>query len=182
MKIWKLQFEVDKYDNFVPIKSFTADEIQSFDGRRKKDGWVPLPVMRMEPEKNLELGDAPGFTIPVFSKRALEILQPLICDSVEVLDLQFGESEYYGINVISVLDVIDYSKSKYKMYSNGKDIMRFEKYAFKICDELLNNNIFKIVDEPRRRAFVSDVFKETVEKNHLSGFDFRLVWASEHEK
>ncbi len=181
MKIWQLQFEVDKYDNFIPIREFTADEIQSFDGRKKKDIWEPLPVKRMEPENKLELGDAPGFIIPVFSKKALEILRPLIQNSIEELALQFQEAEYYGINVTAVLNVIDYSKSKYIMYSDGKRIMAFQKYAFKSCTELLNNNIFKIVDEPTRRAFVSDEFKQTVKKNNLSGFKFKLVWDSSQE-
>lgn len=179
MKIWQLYFEVDKYDNLIPIEEFTADEIQSFDGRQKKDIWKPLHVKRMEPEKKLELSDAPGFTIPVFSRRALEILRPYIQNSIEELELQFSEKEYYGINVTAILNVIDYSKSKYRMYSDGKKIMAFQKYAFISCEELINNNIFKIVDEPRRRAFVSDKFKKVVEENNLIGFKFKLVWDSE---
>ena len=31
MKIWQLSFELDDYDNLVPIKEFTVEEIQSFD-------------------------------------------------------------------------------------------------------------------------------------------------------
>ena len=135
----------------------------------------------MEPEKKLELSDAPGFNIPVFSKKALGILRPLIQNSIEELELQFQEAEYYGINVTTVLNVIDYAKSKYKMYSDGNRIMAFQKYAFRSCDELSSYNIFKIVDEPTRRAFVSDIFRQTVEKNNLSGFKFRLVWDSEHD-
>lgn len=180
MKIWQLHFELDEYDNLIPIKEFTVDEIQSFDGRSKKGTWKPLPVKRMEPEKNLDLSDAPGFTIPVFSRSALECLRPLIGNSVEVLELEFQE-EYYGINVTTVLDVVDYSKSQYRMFSDGKRIMAFQKYAFKECDELKNNHIFKIVEEPRRRAFVSEKFKETVEENNLTGFKFKLVWDSEQE-
>lgn len=61
----------------------------------------------MEPEKKLKLSDAPGFTIPVFSKNALAVLQPLLQDSVEILELLFDEGDYYGINVISVLDVVE---------------------------------------------------------------------------
>ena len=179
MKIWQLQFEVDKYDNLIPVKEFTADEIQSFDGRKKKNNWKALPVKRMEPDKKLELSDAPGFTIPVFSKRALEILRPLIENSIEELKLEFSEAQYYGINVISVLDVIDYTKSHYKMYSDGSRIMAFQQYAFRISDELINNNIFKIVDETRGRAFVSDKFKQEVKRNNLTGFKFKLVWNSE---
>lgn len=181
MKIWQLYFEVDDYDNLIPEREFTAEEIQSFDGRKRKDTWKPLPVKRMEPEKELELSDAPGFSIPVFSKKALDILRPVIRNSIEELELKFPEADYYGINVTKVLNVIDYSKSKYRMYSDGKRIMAFQKYAFKICDELINNNIFKIVDEPRRRAFVSDKFKQVVEDNELSGFKFKLVWDSEKE-
>lgn len=179
MRIWQLYFDVDKYENLVPVIKFSADEIQSFDGRRKKDVWTPVQVKRMEPEKKLELGDAPGFTIPVFSRRALEILYPIIKDSVEVLELKFPEEEFYGINIISVLDVIDYSKSQYRTFSDGKKIMAFQKYVFKMCRELEINNIFKIVDEKRRRAFVSDRFKNAVEENNLKGFKFKLVWDSE---
>ena len=50
----------------------------------------------MEPEKGLELSDAPGFTIPVFSRRAWECLEPLISKNVEILPLDFNEKEYFG--------------------------------------------------------------------------------------
>lgn len=41
--------------------------------------------------------------------------------------------------------------------------------------------MFKILDEKTRYAFVSDEFKQTVEKNNLLGFKFKLVWDSENE-
>lgn len=181
MKIWKLHFEVDEFDNLIPVKKFTADQILSFDGRKMKDNWKPLLVKRAEPEKELKLSDAPGFTIPVFSKKALEVLRPLIQNSIEELELQFSEAEYYGINVIAVLNVLDYDKSEYIKFSDGNRIMVIEKYVFKKCDALVNNNIFKIVDEPGRKAFVSDCFKQAVEDNKLSGFKFELVWDSDYD-
>ena len=181
MKIWQLGFDVNSFDNLIPVKGFTADEIQSFDGRTKKNNWNPLHVKRMEPEKGLALGDAPGFTIPVFSKKALDVLLPIISDSVEILDLVCEHAEYYGINVISILNVIDYSKSKYRMFSDGKRIMAFQKYAFRLETDIGNYNIFKIVDEPARRAFVSDRFKKLIEDNDLTGFMLKLVWNSEEE-
>ena len=92
-----------------------------------------------------------------------------------------SDLEYYAINVTTVLDVIDYSKSRYITFDDGKKIMVFEKYAFKLCDELIRSNIFKIIDETRGEAFVSDRFKESVEKNNLTGFRFELVWDSERE-
>ena len=42
-------------------------------------------------------------------------------------------------------------------------------------------SMFKILDEKTRYAFVSDEFKQTVEKNNLLGFKFKLVWDSENE-
>ena len=49
MKIWQLSFELDDYDNLVPIKEFTVEEIQSFDGRSHLRQWKPVQVKRMEP-------------------------------------------------------------------------------------------------------------------------------------
>ena len=111
MKVWKLYFELNKYDSLVP-ESITLDELQSFDGRRKKDSWRPLSLERMEPGKKLELSDAPGYNLIIFSKKALNTLSPLIQDSIEELEVLFEEGEYYAINVTTVLDVIDYSKSR----------------------------------------------------------------------
>lgn len=108
-------------------------------------------------------------------------MEPLIRDSAEVLELLFTEKEYFGINVTSVLDVIDYEKAQYIKFKSNDRIMLFTKYSFKMCDELKKHPIFKIIDEPRRGAFVSDKFKEIVEENELTGFKFELVWDSEQE-
>lgn len=180
MKIWQLNFELDKFDNLIPMRKFTVEEIQSFDGRSHLSQWKPLQVKRMEPEKGLDLSDAPGFTLPVFSRRALDCLAPLINKNAEVLPLDFNEKEYSAINVITVLDAIDYEKSIYKTYRDGKRIMAFKKYAF-LPDVIENVSIFKISDEKTRYVFVSDEFKQTVEKNNLSGFKFKPVWDSEQE-
>lgn len=132
----------------------------------------------MEPEKNLELGDAPGFIFPVFSKRALDCLSGLINKDVEVLPLVFDEQEFFGINVITVLDAIDYENSIYRTYCDGKRIMTFKKYAF-ISSVIKDVPIFKIKDEKTRYAFVSEDFKNKVEENNLLGFQFELVWNNE---
>lgn len=180
MRIWQLHFDGDNYESFMPVKFPSVEEIQTFDGRPKKDSWIPLKVERMHPETGLELSDTPGLFLPVFSKRAADILLPLIKDSAELLELDFSEGQYFGIHVTNVLNVIDYTKSEYVMFSDNKRIMMFNKYAFRICNEIKNSHIFKIVDEPLRWAFVSDEFKRTVEEHDLTGFVFKLVWDSEN--
>ena len=175
MKIWHLNFELDQFDNLIPEREFTVDEIKSFDGRSHLNKWNPIKVKRMEPEKGLDLSDAPGFNIPVFSRKAMECLYPLISNNVEILPLDFDEGDYFVINVTTVLDAIDYEKSVYKTFRDGKRIMAFKKYAF-IPEVVKNTSIFKISDEKTRYAFVSDEFKQIVEKNNLTGFKFVLVW------
>ncbi len=56
--------------------------------------------------------------------------------------------------------------------------MLFTKYHF-IESVVKGKHIFKIIDEPARRPFVSDEFKKRVEENNLIGFKFELVWQSE---
>ena len=101
---------------------------------------------------NKLLSDAPGFTFLVFSRRALECLEPLISENVEILPLDF----------------------------DGKRIMAFKKYVF-LPNVIESVSIFKISDEKTRYAFVSNEFKQTAEKNNLLGFKFTLVWDSEQE-
>lgn len=180
MKIWQLNFELDEYDNLIPIKEFTVEEIQSFDGRSHLKNWKPIKVKRMEPEKELNLSDAPGFIFPVFSGKALRCLETLIYKNVEILPLDFNEKDYFGVNVITVLNAIDYDKSIYKTYRDGRRIMAFKKYVF-LPEVIKDISIFKITDEKMRYAFVSDEFKQTVEKNNLLGFKFKLAWDSEQE-
>lgn len=84
----------------------------------------------------------PRFTIPAFSERAVRILHPLIDKLVEELELDFNE-KYYGINVTTVLDVVDYAASKYVTFSDGKIIMRFKKYAFSNAPELSEYDILR---------------------------------------
>lgn len=104
---------------------------------------------------------------------------PLIENSAEILPLNFKEGNFFAINVTSILDVINYGESKFVRFKCSDKILAFQKYAFNLCDELISNNIFKIVDEPKRRAFVSESFVNTAVENDLKGFDFRLVWDSD---
>ena len=175
MKIWQLNFEVDLYDNLVPVPKLSVEELQTFDGRSHLSHWSPLHVARMEPEKGLPLSDAPGCVFPVFSRHALGCLKFLIESYIEILPLDFDEGDYLGINVTTVLDAVDYEKSIYKTFRDGKRIMSFKKYSF-IPSVVDGVPIFKITDEKVRCAFVSDAFRDIVEKNKLTGFLFRQVW------
>ena len=108
----------------------------------------------------------------------MNCLLPLISENVEILPLAFDEGEYFGVNTTTVLEALDYEKSEYRTYSDGKRIMLIEEYVF-IEAKVKDVPIFKIVDERTRYDFVSESFKEIVEENELKGFKLELVWDSE---
>lgn len=180
MRIWKLDFELDKYDNLTFKEKLSIEEIQSFDGRPKKNYWKNKEVVRLEPEKKLAFSDAPGLLahLPVFSEKAIGVLNKFLENTCEVLPLENSEDNFYAINIITVLDCIDYENSEFKLFKDGKRIMRFKKYSF-IKNEIQDQHIFKIKDEPLGTPFVSDEFRDMVMSSELSGFVFKLVWDSE---
>lgn len=177
MKIWHLDCNVDDYENLTWLDELNLEEVQSYDGRSKNEGWELLQVRRMY---DRDFSNTPGLSshIPVFDKKAVEVLKDLLEGYAEILPLECQEGEFYAINVIEVLDCIDYDKSDFKTFRDGKRIMRFKKYEFK-KQIVEGKHIFKIVDEPLRRPFVSDEFRQRVIDSKLAGFVFELVWDSE---
>ena len=44
MKIWKMDFDLDRYDNFRPKEKWTIEEIKSFDGRGHFNSWHTIQL------------------------------------------------------------------------------------------------------------------------------------------
>ncbi len=176
MKIWILDCDVNKYENLKWREEFNLSVIQSFNGQ-KINNWNPIKVERMY---NREFSNTPGFSphIPVFDEKAKNALKNILNNKVEFLPLDCENNSFFAVNVINILDCIDYNKSVYKTFSDRKRIMRFIKYSF-IEKKINAQHIFKIIDEPLKRPFVSDEFKNIVEENNLTGFIFKLAWDSE---
>lgn len=177
MKIWKLDCDVEKYENLTWKEQLNIDEIQSFDGRKKLKDWKPIQVKRMY---DRPYSNTPGFSahIPVFDNNAIMLLNDLIEGNAEILPLSSEDGDFYAINVTNILDCIIYNKSSYKTFRDGKRIMKFTKYAFDL-DKIKGIHLFKISDEPLKRPFVSDEFRNRVIESNLTGFKFELVWDSE---
>lgn len=51
MKIYKLSFDVDNFENIEVCQNVSADFYQMFDGTSLKKTWEMIEVKRMEPEK-----------------------------------------------------------------------------------------------------------------------------------
>lgn len=177
MKIWHLDADVNNFDNLTLIKEKWS--VLRFDGTKRSDTWMPIAVRVIEDRKK---SDTPGLSsgAPVLSPRAIEVLKDLMADKVEILPLRCRKGEYYVINVIDVLNCIDYEEAEFERFESSGRIMLFNKYVFN-TECVKGKHIFKIVDEPVRRPFVSDEFRNRVLESELVGFKFELAWDSESE-
>ena len=179
MRIWMLKPDVARYDSFLLPKEFDPEYIRAFDGRTQMSNWKPVRVQRSYHDENLELSDYPNFCFPICSEKAVYLLKPLIGSDVEFLPVEYCEGKYCVINILTVINAVDRSKSAYRTFRDGKRIMAFMKYAF-FPEVVANVPVFKITEERTRYPFVSDAFKRVVEDDCLTGFEFTLVWDSEN--
>ena len=179
MKIWLLDCDVDSFENLTWKEGPDIDYIQSFDGRGKLRNWNPMKVKRMYDRK---FSNTSGLSphIPVFDEKAVSVLGDLLVGNAEILPLNCADGVFYAINVINVVDCIDYEKSQYKTFRDGKRIMKFTKYVF-TERKIKGLHLFKIKDEPLKRPFVSEEFRKRVMDNNLTGFKFELAWDSRQD-
>lgn len=180
MKIWKLETDANNYDYFTIPNDEERKKVlfdYCFDGRHIADRWKPIKVEVIEESKR---SDTPTFGggRPVLSENAVLILGDLIKGVTEILPLDYSKEKYYVINVVDVVDCIDYEKTKCKMFENSNRVMRFIEYAFK-ANAVKGKHIFKIPEHPKSEVFISDEFRDRVLNNGLEGFAFLELWDSE---
>ena len=182
MKIWKLLPDTVNYSSLVMKPTISIDLIKSFDGRTQQATWNPILLDYSINNDFFELSDYPSFSLPVCSKSAVTIFSEEIKGCLEFLPVITcfkSNCQFFIMNVINVVSAIDYSKSQYKCFKDGKRIIAFQKYAF--LEDVVNDQIiFKTVDEKRSTPFVTQAFIDIVVENNLKGFMFKLVWDSEY--
>ena len=171
----------DTYRSLVifdtPVAGWEIQE-QFRSGESVVDSWTPIPVRLFEEEgeEPKPLGDFPSLFAgvpPVFSKKALDVLTPLIGDSIEALPLAGVGDDFCVINV-EVVDCLDQQRSKYERFESSGRIAYITRYVFREnCLE--NKHIFRIPELPLSAVFVSDAFKALVEVNDLQGLIFERV-------
>lgn len=178
MRYWILDCDVDNYENIMCEGDVDLAFINSFNGESKLETWKSPKFKRMY---NRKYSNTPGFAshIPVFDEKTVMVLSELLEDNVEILPIMCNDKNFYLINIIKIQDCIDYEKSQYKMFRDGKRIMKFSKYVFDRNKIKNCGDIFKLFDEPLKRPFVSDNFRNKVIENNLVGFKFELAWDSE---
>jgi hypothetical protein len=183
MKIWKIEQDTNKYQSIclkdksiIPLT--IAEQFRS--GEELHSSWKPLEVewfIDEENRKKMLVGDFPillGPVPPVFSKKAIDVLNKLISPHIEILGLQGITNEYYLINVMEVINCLDYENSLIRRFKSSGRIKGIDRYAFN--ENLLEGiHIFRIPETLLIEIFVSEQFRQLYEDNQLEGLLFSKI-------
>ncbi len=179
MNVYVLDADVNKYKGIYYVNSDDIVEFnRRFDGSSLKKNWTGQEEFGFAPDRRPK-GDTPGLSshIPVFSRRAVEILGDLLKDSGELLPITCEGEDYFLFNVTRLVDALDEDASGLERLSTGR-IMAIDRYSF-VKSKLMGVDIFKLPQKPLSYPYVTDAFVRRVEDSGLKGFKFRLVWSSE---
>ncbi|MEK3901194.1 imm11 family protein [Paenibacillus sp. FSL R7-0179] len=181
MKIY--EFKVD-YSITTTLIMNDEDEKQAshsinndFEGQKLAYSWQPIELIT---HKEKLFNDFPHFINgkPIISVRVMQILKPFIAHEVEFLPLLHDELNIFMINVINVLDCVDWQKSKVKWFKE-KYFLGFDKLVFDFAKVPEKTFIFKIKEKAAAKVYVTELFKELIEEYQLPGLDFSVVYDSE---
>ncbi len=182
MKIWELQENVSEYEHITLVDASDDEWLalgDMFCGKKLINDWKPFNMKIILHDGSLKKSDIPYFSpgIPIFSEEAVNVLQCLFNNNVEILDVICDSGAYKIINVIKVIDGLDHEKSEILTFRCSNRIKAIKKYEFYL-NSITGLHIFKIVEQSRGAVFVSDEFRNKVIESGLKGFKFIEVWDS----
>jgi hypothetical protein len=166
-----------RYQGLVPPPDpAMIDVMQRFDGTPIGKSWevVTVEVDDDEPT-DLPVGDFSllGSHLPVFSRRAVELLRKDLEQHGELLKVACDCGEYYAYNVTTLIDALNVEDSDIHYFAPGR-IMRVRRYSLYL-DRLQDALIFKLPQVPLLNVFVTDRFVDLIEPTGLTGFHFEPI-------
>lgn len=143
----------------VPVKERTFDKIYP---SKYKD------------EINKPIGDVFSVEISSFilNEKSYKALYPYLKNHSQIFKIKSDNKIFYVVNVIDIIDCLNYDKSELKYFSSSGRVMDVEKYVFK-TEKLKNATIFKLPEFPKSISYVTEEFKKVVEENNIKGFKFK---------
>ncbi|MBY0206223.1 imm11 family protein [Paenibacillus cucumis (ex Kampfer et al. 2016)] len=175
MKVYALRHK----DSCMEIKTMDWEhELASdFNGEVKATKWTPTTVKTLYKKRH---SDFPSLIIgkPIVRGNVRMVLEPLMSRQVEFLPLMHEELKLYVVNVINVLDCVDWNRSDIRTYSDGS-WADFNKLVFDFSKIPVDTYMFKIKETATVEVFVTDLFKQVVEEHKFKGLNFNVVYDSE---
>lgn len=143
-----------------------------------------FPQIKVNPNpREKKTGDFPYLTpgLPVFSERAMEAYKDLLAGKVKFLPIvpaKAGGIRYFIVQVINLIDCLDYEKSVIDYYPHDPSRMAgVDLFAFK--PEMVADQIIFKIPEASTWTFVTEKFIACGKAAGLKGLSFSAVWDSE---
>lgn len=173
MKIYELKNDSDTYKWLETNED--KDDVE-FNGVSILDKWVSWKVTNSK--KKRKLPDSPALCtgIKVVNDKTKRILENVLHNEVEFLPLVHSTESFWIVNVVNLVDAIDYDTA-IPFRATPTIITHFKQHGF-YKEKVSNQWIFKLPEMPFTRIYVTEAFKEVVEQNNLTGFQFEQVWDS----
>lgn len=158
------------------------------------ENWNPVPVMWKECLGEYDEDDKPptpglvrpdianvGAVSPGFNAHALECLEPLIRDHVQVLPLECVNGEpRFLLHMLTVVDgMLNVEASEVWRVGPTKQLIAKTPVLRPLPPGQKWPPIFRIAEDPRVLRFVSDEFHQIVQANNLTGAQFIPIRISE---
>lgn len=161
----------------IKLESFDRDSDRMeayFDG--ESEHWEP-PVFVTQRKGNKSDCIEYMITFLVFSKKAKDVLTPLIGKDVEFLPLIHAEQEMFAVKVNRIQDFIDMSNPVERKTGYGF----FSEYVHILPERIdIDAHLFCLPQHHHLRFFATDTFKQVVEENKLKTFEFIELWDTEN--
>jgi hypothetical protein len=179
MRVYMLRADSDRYKSFIMPQGGLYEFASLFKGTPIKR--LPKLSIALDPDSHsLAKGDFPSLlpSIPIFSARAVELIEDILKDSGELLPIRCGPETYFVLNVTRIIDALDESNSEIIRFEGSSRILNIHDYVF-VKERLVDIMIFKIPQMTDHNIFVTDQFLKRVKSARLKGFWFPLLWSSE---
>jgi hypothetical protein len=178
VSIWDIQTEAS-YDSLAVWKESEFKKVPWLTGTPIADAW-PTPEVFIfygivDDAKTPNPGDFPYFRTSgnlACSERALEVIEPLVANHVEILPIRCKEQPFYVLNALNVIDCVDYSRSVVEYSPSGRPSISHLRFDL---DCIGDKPIFKIPQSVLTQIFVSGEFKSLVENHQLVGLKFTEI-------
>jgi len=155
-------------------QSFASHDCLSWGGKSKLSAWKPLKLIWQEDEDQLtnmtdKVADFTGFGGgPIaLSDRAYNVVKDILKDQVEFLPTigPNDDDQWRLLNVTNLVDIMDVSKSKHRIHSNGT--IGTVTHAY-INEPPPDNNIFSVQGNPTL-VYINKKTKSAIESANLTG-------------
>ena len=177
MRVFQLAAD-ERYWSLIPEREEDWDIIDLF-GRPLGRQWEPLnmvPLKRDAAGRELLRPDLyfVAHDVPAANERALGILRPLIEPFAEILPLSCPTEKVFALNVITVIDALDYERSIVRRFPGSNHLADVEVPVFR-PGAVDGVQMFRIPLIRRSYVYIGERFVRACQRAGLQGLTFQPI-------